>query len=395
MPYKYSEKKRENDRAYKKTEAGRASTKSLHSKRYNLVCSHCKSAFSGSYYQYKHQKYNGGRACCSEACRRATIHGLFTKAVPELGPCPTCGEKFRSRRQEKIFCSMKCYTSSEQFKKMVSENRHKIAEAAGARAGSFRTGTTIKCLECGADVYQKKSQKKKFCSFVCYRAYMAARFDRWVANPESIALPQCYDEFLDREELPCLVEGCDWTGKHLTLHTNYAHGVPARDFKRAVGFNLKTGVISRDLAEAYQRREYQGVASWPEEERLRVQAMLAVDRTPPDVVYVSLERREHSRKARMFLPPGPEKNCEGCGRVYQMKQPSGVQKYCSIKCRDAEYSRKNKAPPKPEKNCEECGSVYQVKASSGVQKYCSRKCRSAEYSRKRKAKVNGSIAIKG
>ena len=83
---------------------------------------------------------------------------------------------------------------------------------------------------------------------------MAKRFDRWIANPQTLALPQAYDEFLTGEELPCLVEGCNWRGQWLSLHMNYTHGVPADEFKRAAGFNLKSGIISGPMREALAQR---------------------------------------------------------------------------------------------------------------------------------------------
>jgi hypothetical protein len=224
----------------------------------------------------------------------------------------------------------------------------------------LRSGTVIECLECQAEIYKKKSQKRKYCSFVCYRAYMAKRFDRWVANPEKMALPQCYDEFLDREELPCLIEGCDWVGKHLTLHTNYTHGIKARDFKRAVGFNLGTGVIGKDLAEWFQKRDYQGVASWTDENYQKNLAMLAANRPTPNVSYRSMEGKEHGRKAQALLSfsPGPKRDCLGCGRTFQQAKTAGKQKYCTAPCRDAHYAAENKVKKPKTRHQRDDGTFY-------------------------------------
>lgn len=349
MPYKDSQAQKENSRAYQRKNRERI-RRSQQQRRYNLYCGHCGARFLGTHHQRKHLKADGTVPYCSDACRLAATRQRQCKPIPELGPCPTCGNKFHSRRTDKKFCSMRCYTSSEQFKKMLQENLIKSAETWGdCIPGTNRTGQYIICLECGEEVYEKKSQKRRFCCRACYRAFMSKRFDRWVANPETLALPQCYDEFLDREELPCLVDGCGWIGKHLTLHANLAHGIKADEFKRVAGFNLGTGVISKDLAENYQARDYQGVASWDDDLRDLVHQQFlasAMHKGHASLRYVSLESREHQRKARIFMPPGPERNCLGCGAVFKQSTPMGRAKYCSVSCREKAYSRERKKKAK-------------------------------------------------
>lgn len=343
MPYKDPQAAKECNRDYRQKNRERI-RRSAQERRHNLFCGHCGARFLGTYHQKKHLKAGVAVPYCSDACRLSATRQRQCKPIPRLGPCPTCGKKFHSRRTDKKFCSMRCYTASEQFKEMLQKNRIKSAETRGDRLpGTTQTGRYVMCQECGVEIYEKKSQKRRFCCRVCYRAFMAKRFDRWVANPESLALPQCYDEFLDREELPCLIDGCGWIGKHLTLHTNFAHGIKADEFKRAAGFNLGTGVISKDLAQAYQARDYQGVASWDEDSREAVRKQfLAADLTPSSLRYVSLEAREHFRKARIFLPPGPERHCLGCGVVFTQTTPMGRAKYCSVSCRDEAYRREKK-----------------------------------------------------
>lgn len=53
---------------------------------------------------------------------------------------------------------------------------------------------------------ERPSKKSKVCGSRCYRLFMAGRFDRWIVNPQTISLPQNYDEFLVKKELPCLIE---------------------------------------------------------------------------------------------------------------------------------------------------------------------------------------------
>lgn len=209
------------------------------------------------------------------------------------------------------------------------------------------------CLECGTEFYQKPPSKgrqaRKFCSTTCYRAYLAKRFDRWIANPEGMALPQCYDEFLDREELACVVEGCYWKGRHLTLHMNQAHGVKADEFKRAAGFNLSTGVIAKPLAVALREREIIGVAAGMDDaSRAAVLALAQEAIAENPIRYRSLEGREHAKKARalLLLCAGPERTCAGCSRKFRQRTPMGKALYCSRECRDSAYAEQRRATAK-------------------------------------------------
>ena len=59
---------------------------------------------------------------------------------------------------------------------------------------------------------------------------MNKRYDRQIASPDKLQLPQGYDGCLDREQLNCLVDGCGWVGKHLSTHMNIAHGIKADEF---------------------------------------------------------------------------------------------------------------------------------------------------------------------
>ena len=331
----------------------------------NLKCGHCGARFKGSESQAWKTKYERRVTYCSDTCRKASLsrkaqeqsikEGKKPRKGILAGPCKTCGNMFESK-YDKLFCSMSCYTKSEQYQQMLAENRKKIISKApdltddmrAQIAAKQRLGMDVPCLECGTEFYQKRPTKskpaRKFCSRGCYRTYLAKRFDRWVANPEDISIMQCYDEFLDREELSCVVEGCNWHGQWLTLHMNQAHGVRSEEFKRAAGFNLSTGVIAKPLAQALSQRAIVGVALKPHENALeRAREALARTGSQKDVIrYQSRESREHQKKVRSMWGVGPQRICKWCGNGFQQSTPAGRTLYCSKKCRNAFYYAEGK-----------------------------------------------------
>jgi hypothetical protein len=303
-----------------------------------LQCNHCKGIFSGSLAQALRVVYEGRTTYCSEACIKAFKREKFSKPIPNRGACLGCDKEFFSRRDAK-FCGMKCYTGSKQFSKMLEDARNNsmTPHAIAKRAESQRRGEGKPCLECGGNVYAKKSEKtKKYCSKICYRAYMAKRFDRQIANPDQMALPQGYDGFLDRSLLSCTVVGCDWQGHHLSVHMNTSHGIKADEFKRAAGFNNSTGVISRPLAEQLRARARVGVAQDP--------SFWGTQSFLPDgfVRRDSLEAKEHRAKARALCGAGPMRECTNCGSVFQQATPYGKAIYCTTTCRSMAYESKRK-----------------------------------------------------
>lgn len=285
-----------------------------------LPCINCGGEYEPSPRQWKRFRASGRAGVCSAGCFAANISRLKTKPMPLRGPCLGCGKSFESRRQAK-YCGLECYLASPQWK----ESQRRNSEG--------RKKPPTSCAQCGAEIHHKK----KFCGKTCYRTYMAERFDRWIANPQRLGVLQNYDEFLLQNELPCLVDGCDWVGHQLSNHMNFAHGVPAEEFKRAAGFNLKTGVVSAPYREILCAREHIHEATFGD----------ARHDPPPRRVsnYLSREAKEHYAKARAILNErtGPHRVCKGCGATFQQKQIFGITKFCGVPCRDEWYRQKNMA----------------------------------------------------
>jgi hypothetical protein len=322
----------------------------------SLRCGHCSSAFVGSDSQAWKVKYERRTVYCSTACRHAALAKKFSTPVPERGPCPTCGQRFASRTA-KTFCSLKCYVASPQFAEIGAVARVKAStrESIEKRAAIARKGVVAQCLDCGEEFYQKRASAnrspKLFCGRPCYRAYFSKRFDRWIADPHGMQLPQNYDEFLDNEVLRCLVEGCNWRGKFLSTHVNYAHGVKAEEFKRAAGFNLSTGLVSKDVAQVMSERRLVGVAASGGKFPNAQTVSLAIEAQQREgyVRYQSVEGCEHKSKAMAMLAAsvGPERICRQCQAQFTQPTPLGRQFYCSTKCRNSYYAEQARGgPPK-------------------------------------------------
>ncbi|MCA9368170.1 hypothetical protein KC887_08010 [Candidatus Kaiserbacteria bacterium] len=321
---------------------------------FELTCGHCKAVFIGTYKQWWNQRQGLTTPHCSPACRMAASsakaqaqalrEGKTLRKGVLTGPCKKCGSMFESRI-DKLYCSMNCYTTSDQFRQMQSQYWAPSEVVKAKISRQLRTGENAQCIECGEGFYRKKSDatRRKFCTKVCYRSYMAKRFDRWIANPEGMALPQCYDEFLDRDRLQCIVHGCDWEGIHLTTHVNQAHGLPATDFKRAAGFNLSTGVIARPLAKVFQSRELRGAVVNVSGDALD---LAHAAQQGSYIRYISREACEHQKKARAMLGPGPTRICKGCASEFVQSTPTGRTLYCSVSCRTSNYAKKTRVQRK-------------------------------------------------
>lgn len=213
------------------------------------------------------------------------------------GTCPTCQKEFVSKSPKK-YCSQACFRRSDDFKQIVLRSIGKALESRRAnpkrvqltcakcgkefavmpsrspeakneshRRGKitfcslqcYRTSplanqdkkvplVTAVCQICNVEFSRKPGEMKSLtglvCSRHCWRVYFAQRYDRFVANPETVNGMQDYDEFLTKEVLPCLFDGCDWQGLHLGIHVNHVHGISVEDFKEMAGFNRTTALMA-------------------------------------------------------------------------------------------------------------------------------------------------------
>jgi hypothetical protein len=344
-----------------------------------LVCYHCKSEFlSADRGQLIRSRDPEARSYCSAVCQVAGSGLRRRRPLPYSATCPTCGTQFGSRYQKK-FCSMKCYQASPEMQAMLKRN----AVPANAARVLKATGVPLKprvevtCLNCGLKWLAKPSDgSRRYCSQSCYRKYMADRFDRWVASPEAIALPQCYDEFLLQVELPCLVAGCNWVGVHLGGHVNRAHGILAREFKRAAGFNVGSGLctpaVSQNIAERNHFLGSVGSSRW------------ARGGAPPPLVrgYVSQESREHHAKARAlkYAEGMAPRVCLACGAEYVPNRGGVGSKFCTIPCREQFY-KTNRRVWRTWMACSRCGRDFEGKlpqhrrVEAGKPVFCSLVCK--------------------
>lgn len=253
----------------------------------------------------------------------------------------------------------------------------------------------VTCRNCGVKWIESALRKHRFCSTICYRRYMAGRFDRWMASPQSISLPQSFDEFMGQEELPCLVAGCDWTGMHLGAHVNFAHGIPASEFKRAAGFNLKTGLVTEALSELISSRPHLQGGISPETRFAKGDAPLALVRG-----YRSLEGREHYAKSRALMfgvVEMPPKVCRQCGIEFIPTPLAWGTKFCGAPCRNAWYRLQAKARiyrlPCGECGCDFDGAKHQeLRHRSGLGVFCSLHCKAINNTRDIGAKRRATAA---
>ena len=365
-----------------------------------LKCSACSKDFVPTPSQEKHKKYNETNSSyCSRECQSSQHNKHLAK--PLCGPCPTCGGMFKSRgTAKKLFCDMKCYIASPGFKKMIAENCLNNAAKATGNPPEGYTPTYKTCTECGTEFKCKPSKNSKYCSTMCYRKYMAKRFDRWIASPQKIALPQAFDEFLTSDVLPCLVEGCDWKGHHLSGHMNQTHGVTARNFKKLAGFNLGSGIVSAPLHAALCERDIVGVAI----DGSRFHGYLSgVEQKRTQ--YKSLEGKEHRAKTNSLKNETEEKPlrvCTGCGVEFRQSCHFGRKLFHSIECRDVYYKTHRKPIPRKNKlSCVVCGSGFfgtnkqQKNANNGIGVCCSYRCSGVIAGSKHKIKCDAArVALK-
>ena len=325
---------------------------------HEFPCSTCGKSFKSRDRNHLACSRSGRNVFCSQPCRRKKINEMQVARPGRhiCGPCPTCGEHFRSKAKGKLYCSQACYSESDQLQQHLLELKEKQ---------SFEW----KCHHCGKDA----PRKRKFCNDFCRRTFFAERFDRFIANPEELSLPQNYDEFLDRDELPCLIEGCDWVGVGLSHHVNHAHGISSEKFKELGGFNRTTalmGVAARKARSEQILRLIEEGIIFPSEDRYPVWE------APNSGTYeLRPEGKEHWAKA-MALNEVFKKLSDG-GRKYSQSEKGRKASSERLKKTRAEQ-------PLIELVCNYCGCKYTTqKWYAAKSKWCSQKCRNGNNNKKR------------
>lgn len=308
------------------------------------VCSWCEKEFSSCIRGQLIAKRAGKNVYCSSACGYAMES---SRPKPLRGPCKICGKMFRAAGKNRKYCSQKCYTSSpECVERLRASNADKQDQSR-------------KCAVCEK---QLRARQVRCCSKQCARQYFAERFDRFVANPETIALPQNFDEFLAKKKLPCLVDGCDWIGVRLGQHVNWMHGITADKFRELVGFNKTSGLIgiegSRKASEIARRLVEEGKCGVAFKAYLERQKTGEIPRTqsgPGDRLEASEKRRKAQAIIRAVLT---ENTCEYCGKPYQIaKVSSKTSRFCSVRCR-SQRDRVARAREVAELICSFCGGHF-------------------------------------
>lgn len=356
-----------------------------------VLCAGCGLPFEPSQRQLKRHRSEAGqhrKMSCSPSCTATIAASSRARGRPLYGPCPTCGAMFESR-YAKTYCTMRCYTASPAFKER---------QRAGSRAALLAKGCDLEptqwaCLQCGVerhDISKNEARKRKFCSKSCRRTYFAERFDRWVASPQTLALPQAYDEFLDAEELPCLVDGCGWHGQLLSYHMNVAHGVPKDEFKEMAGFNKGTGVIGSAVRKKLESRDFSYLADVPEWGAYQDGRSLPHDFR----CTASLEGREHRHKSVALrvleAPTLAPRICQGCGAEFTPDNNlAHGALYCTETCRTKFYYNSKGASSSG--TCASCGASFETSSrpqrasiAAGRPVVCSPSCRAKLNSQKRR-----------
>ena len=298
---------------------------------------------------------------------------------PVRGPCRTCGVTFRSFGA-RYFCSMACYTRSPEFKaRAAANNERKTAMACARRGLQPNERTACVCIRCRMPfTVPCLKARRQFCGKDCRRRYYAERFDRWVADPQSIALPQCYDEFFTREVLTCPIAGCTWEGVRLGIHANIVHGLTAERLRELMGCNRGTGLCtSAESAERSKVAKRIGLAAfgkhWPNGHK----------KPRGDL---RLEAKEHALKARVLaaeeIAETPVRRiCVGCGVLFGQAK-MGYQKWCSRTCRNRFYRS-----PRFDLECAHClvrfvgNAAQDRRRRRGKPVFCSMQCKQVRNSR--------------
>jgi len=210
---------------------------------------------------------------------------------------------------------------------------------------------------------------------------MSERFDRWIANPEEIVLLQAYDEYMLQTELPCLIKYCNWSGKNLSGHVNLAHGIKAKDFKRAAGFNYGTGLVTSDLRECFSKKRVEVI------KRLIAEGIMPMPPGPNNPnskcgSYISREGVEHMVKSYALRSEevSVEAECLNCLSSFRFAKTVSRMWYCSLQCR-REYRNKQNKRKLFLVTCSCCKKAFlgsrgqSVRSVHGLAICCSTQCR--------------------
>lgn len=262
------------------------------------------------------------------------MSGVVGRVPPRVGVCKTCLAEFRST-DDRGFCSLACYSAS-------PEANQRLRDAVGTnlrwrreRLAAMPKSLDHKCDECGKEFSVKRlCDRRRFCCTLCYRTWYKNRFDRWIANPQTIALPQNYDEYFSGKEMMCPVAGCRWFGRNLGAHADKSHGIPVGEMKRILGCNKSTPLVTPDVSDKLSLIAHErdlpslGVQWKPGESGVRTEG-----------IGNRLEAREHRRKSRMIRDlsekPAIEHTCEGCREKFTSEHT--YSRYCTKRCRDRFY----------------------------------------------------------
>lgn len=335
--------------------------KSLES--FECKCSWCEQTFISNSSAQLGALRRGNKVYCSTRCASAQCR-KNSKSRHLCGPCKECGKMYRSHIRTKTYCTLECYQKSDEL-------QARLKAVNDAKRKPPRT-----CPNCG-ETFQHN--KKKYCSSDCRRQYFADRFDRFIANPEKLALPQNFDEFMMQETLPCLVEGCEWIGEHLAGHVNKVHGITADKFRELAGFNRSTGLVGANLRKQFSQRMKDLIADGiiVSDPKTLPHGRLAANVPKPSQ---RLEAKEHLKKSQAIIhsreSTRPDRKCRQCEKM--VPQPvTGLRLYCSTMCRSRYYREATTA----ELLCEYCGDQFtglkdQVHRSyQGLPVCCSINCR--------------------
>lgn len=329
---------------------------------HTYVCGWCERDFESDSRNHLGASRSGKNVFCSQQC---AVAKEVARPAPWRGPCKQCGKMFRSRSRDRMFCSHNCYFASpECVNRLKAYNDQRRIDRGH-------------CLACTNPI---PKGRVKYCGNSCRRQYFAERFDRWIANPESIALPQNFDEFLSQTELPCLVDGCSWTGNRLSFHANVVHGISADRLRELGGFNRRTGLVSKDESQKRSAIASQLFAEGKLGHLMPFEKdMSGTSGTNANHVD-RLEASEHRRKAQAERRAVLVKRlCEFCSSEYEASSMAHSRRYCSIRCRSKSAIQRNASVA--ELTCFYCGksflgNKYKVdRARKELPVTCSDECR--------------------